>query len=49
MANLFIDEGFTPPWGVKGNVENKEVKNVLVRNINDIKSLELINKSISRD
>ncbi|NER17576.1 TIM barrel protein [Spongiivirga citrea] len=41
MINILLDEGFVGPWGILGHIKSEDVQEVLERNINGLKSLEL--------
>ena len=41
MIRTFIKSGFMGPWGILGHVENKDVKKVLLENIDGLISLQV--------
>lgn len=42
MIKILFDEGFEGPWGILGHIKTKDVKKVLERNINGLKSMKLV-------
>jgi len=40
MIRIFMESGFTGPWGILGHVENTDVKKVLLGNIYGLRSLQ---------
>lgn len=40
MISILRNSGFNGPWGILGHVENVDVKKVLIRNIEGLKSLQ---------
>ncbi|GAH59456.1 unnamed protein product [marine sediment metagenome] len=40
MIEILLENGYKGPWGILGHVEDKDVKNVLERNLLGLESLE---------
>ncbi|NNK71391.1 MAG: hypothetical protein HKO96_12995 [Flavobacteriaceae bacterium] len=41
MIKLLLDEGYNGPWSILGHIKTEDVKVVLDRNLNGLKSLNL--------